>query len=190
MFESDPEVILAAVMRQSAHLKTYQLGQHAALTQKLLNEVSAAKVCLLDPQRKAAYDARLRKELEAKKTPARPQTLPTAKPLSGPSPAPSPVALAVRIPPTADSCRPRSRRSNRAWPNCSTQIEDKAAPSHPKAKKQAAAGRFGKGRSPGGSRLACGNRGAAILAGGIFAAMLIVRVRRQGGQRSRQNHGP
>lgn len=58
-FESDPEVILAAVMRQSAHLKTYQLGQHSALTQKLLNEVSTAKVCLLDPQRKAAYDAHL-----------------------------------------------------------------------------------------------------------------------------------
>ena len=65
VFERDPEVILAAVMRQSAHLKTYQLGQHAALTQKLLNEVSAAKVSLLDPQRKAAYDARLRKGLEA-----------------------------------------------------------------------------------------------------------------------------
>ncbi len=81
VFESDPEVILAAVMRQSAHLKTYQLGQHAALTQKLLNEVSAAKVCLLDPQRKAAYDARLRKEIEAKKRP-RAQVIPTAKPLS------------------------------------------------------------------------------------------------------------
>ena len=67
VFESNPEVILAAVMRQSAHLKTYQLGQHAALTQKLLNEVSAAKVCLLDPQRKAAYDARLRKELDARR---------------------------------------------------------------------------------------------------------------------------
>ena len=66
VFESDPEVILGAVMRQSAHLKTYQLGQHAALTQKLLNEVSAAKVCLMDPQRKAAYDTRLRKELEAR----------------------------------------------------------------------------------------------------------------------------
>jgi hypothetical protein len=46
-FESDPEVISGAVMRQTAHLKTYQLGQHAGLTQKLLTEVSAAKVCLL-----------------------------------------------------------------------------------------------------------------------------------------------
>jgi serine/threonine protein kinase len=78
-FESDPEVILGAVMRQSAHLKTFQLGQHAALTQKILTEVSAAKVCLLDPQRKAAYDDRLRKELEAREKAARVDALPVAK---------------------------------------------------------------------------------------------------------------
>ena len=84
VFESNPEVIREAVMRQSGHLRTYQLGQHTALTQKLLNEVSAAKVCLLDSQRKAAYDVRLRKEMEAKKTPASPQSsaVPTAGPLS------------------------------------------------------------------------------------------------------------
>ncbi len=92
-FESDPEVIVGAVMRQSAHLKTYQLGQHAALTQKLLNEVSAAKVCLLDPQRKAAYDARLRKELEAREKAARIHALPAAKPL--------PAAAASPATPTA-----------------------------------------------------------------------------------------
>ncbi len=92
-FESDPEVIVGAVMRQSAHLKTYQLGQHAALTQKLLNEVSAAKVCLLDPQRKAAYDARLRKELEAREKAARIDVLPAAKPL--------PAATASPATPTA-----------------------------------------------------------------------------------------
>ena len=85
-------MILAAVMRQSAHLKTYQLGPHSALTQKLLNEVSAAKVCLLDPQRKAAYNARLRKELEAKETSSRVKALPAAKPLPDPSPATTTLA--------------------------------------------------------------------------------------------------
>ena len=92
-FEIDPEVILGAVMRRSAHLKTYQLGPHAALTQKLLNEVSAAKVCLLDPQRKAAYDARLRKELAAREKAARVQVLPTAEPLPAPA-----VSAAAPIP--------------------------------------------------------------------------------------------
>ena len=88
-FESDLEAISAAVMCQSAHLKTYQLGQHAALTQKILNEVSAAKVCLLDPQRKAAYDARLRKDLETRQKAARVKALPAGKPLP---------AIAVRPP--------------------------------------------------------------------------------------------
>jgi formylglycine-generating enzyme required for sulfatase activity/serine/threonine protein kinase len=93
-FETDKEVILGAVMRQSAHLKTFQLGQRAALTQKILNEVSAAKVCLLDPQRKAAYDDRLRKDLEAREKAARVETLPTAKPLSGTASAPAkPIPL-------------------------------------------------------------------------------------------------
>ncbi len=75
---------MAAVMRQSAHLKTYELGQQAALTQKLLNEVSAAKVCLMDPQRKAAYDARLRQELDPRPAPASPQpgSLPAAEPVA------------------------------------------------------------------------------------------------------------
>ena len=88
-------------MRQSGHLRTYQLGQHTALSQKLLNEVSAAKVCLLDPQRKAAYNARLRKELEAKKTPAPPQasSLPTAQPLSS---EPAPRASSVPPVPAAE----------------------------------------------------------------------------------------
>jgi hypothetical protein len=101
VFESNPEVIREAVMRQSGHLRTYQLGKHVALTQKLLNEVSAAKVCLLDPQRKASYDARLRKELEAKKTPAPPQanSLPTAEP---PSSEPTPRVASAAPAPAAE----------------------------------------------------------------------------------------
>ena len=32
VFESNPEVIREAVMRQSGHLRTYQLGKHVAMT--------------------------------------------------------------------------------------------------------------------------------------------------------------
>lgn len=59
-FEDDPNVIEAAADRQMGHLRTYQTGEHADLSQKLLNEVAAARVCLLSEKRKAAYDRQLR----------------------------------------------------------------------------------------------------------------------------------
>ena len=59
-FESDAEVIRDAVERQMAHVRTYQLGEYSELTQRILNELAAAKACLLDPARKAAYDGQLR----------------------------------------------------------------------------------------------------------------------------------
>ena len=59
-FESDPEVIRDAATRQMAHVRTYHLGPHAELSQKILNELGMAKACLLDPQKKAVYDAALR----------------------------------------------------------------------------------------------------------------------------------
>ncbi|MFA6046815.1 MAG: prenyltransferase/squalene oxidase repeat-containing protein, partial [Phycisphaerales bacterium] len=63
LFESDREVIDTAVARQSAHLRTYQLGKHLALSQQLLTEVHVAKSCLIDPKKKARYDAELREKL-------------------------------------------------------------------------------------------------------------------------------
>jgi hypothetical protein len=59
-FESDQEVIRDAVEQRMAHVRTYQLGQYSELSQKILNELAAAKACLLDPQKKAAYDRQLR----------------------------------------------------------------------------------------------------------------------------------
>ena len=37
LFEDDPEVIEAAADQRMAHLRTYQTGKRAALSQKLLN---------------------------------------------------------------------------------------------------------------------------------------------------------
>lgn len=65
LFESDPEVISNAADRQMAHVRTFQTGRHSAESQKLLNELAGAKVCLLHPEKKAAYDAQLRAELAA-----------------------------------------------------------------------------------------------------------------------------
>ncbi len=65
-FEDNLDVIEASADRQMGHLRNYQTGKHSALSQELLNEVSAARVCLLNPAKKAAYDQKLRQELEPK----------------------------------------------------------------------------------------------------------------------------
>lgn len=80
LFESDVDVIASAADRQMAHVRSFQAGQHAELSQKILNELAAARVCLLKPDRKAAYDAELRKSAAAK------------------APAPKPVAVAAATP--------------------------------------------------------------------------------------------
>lgn len=65
LFESSPTVIAHAADRQMAHLHSLQAGRNGALSQKLLNEVAAARVCLLHAQKKAAYDAELRRLIDA-----------------------------------------------------------------------------------------------------------------------------
>ncbi len=64
-FEPDADVIQAAADRQMAHVRTYQTGTHSALSQMILNELAKARLCLLTPDRKAAYDADLPREPEA-----------------------------------------------------------------------------------------------------------------------------
>ncbi|MEQ8785021.1 MAG: protein kinase [Pirellulaceae bacterium] len=63
-FEEHVEVISNAADRQMMFLRSFQSGRHALASQQLLNELAAARVCLLDPERKAAYDSRLREGSE------------------------------------------------------------------------------------------------------------------------------
>jgi len=92
LFESDPDVIVAATDQRMAHLRTFQTGKHTELSQELLNEVAAAKLCLLKPEEKAAYDARLRQQLAAKKAKNQPQKkLPQAVPLAADLHEPEPL---------------------------------------------------------------------------------------------------
>ena len=62
-FTDNLNVIENAADRQMAYLRTFQLGPHSDLSQKLLNEVSAARVCLFNPDKRAAYDQQLRREM-------------------------------------------------------------------------------------------------------------------------------
>ena len=65
LLESDPDVIDNAADQRTAHLRTFQSGKHGKEAEKLLNEVSAARVCLLDPKKKAAYDQQIKASLAA-----------------------------------------------------------------------------------------------------------------------------
>ena len=60
VFESDGEVIANAADQRMTHVRTFQMGQHTADSQRILNELSAARVCLLDPDKKEEYDAQLK----------------------------------------------------------------------------------------------------------------------------------
>lgn len=64
-FEDDPDVIENAATRQMAHVRTYQSGKHSADSQRILNELTAAKLCLLQAEKKRVYDDRLRAKLSA-----------------------------------------------------------------------------------------------------------------------------
>jgi hypothetical protein len=66
LFESDTDVISNAADGRMAQIKSFQAGKFGAVSQKLLNEVAAAKVCLLKPEKKAEYDRRLRAHLQQK----------------------------------------------------------------------------------------------------------------------------
>jgi formylglycine-generating enzyme required for sulfatase activity len=62
-FEEDLDVIDAAADKQMGFVRQYQSGEHAADAARILNELATARLCLLKPASKAAYDAKLRKEL-------------------------------------------------------------------------------------------------------------------------------
>lgn len=63
LFESDLDVIENAAHRQMVYVRTFQTGRNADLSQKLLNELAAAKVCLMSRSKRAAYDESLRRQM-------------------------------------------------------------------------------------------------------------------------------
>lgn len=88
-FESDLEVIQFAADRQMAHLQNYKTGQHSDLSQKLLNEITHAKLVLSDPAKREAYNQELKPQAIVENSPAPtpvPQTAqaPTISPFSQP----------------------------------------------------------------------------------------------------------
>ena len=78
LFESDEDVIANAADRQMAFIRTFQSGAHSAESQMLLNELSSARVTLLNKDLKAEYDQQLRQTLGAREMRSTPPPAPPA----------------------------------------------------------------------------------------------------------------
>lgn len=99
IFETDLDVIDHAADRQMAHVRTFQAGRHKGLSQQILNELAAARVCLLNADRKKAYDDSLRERLAA-----------------APRVAAVPVGKAVPVAPTVVAAAPKAEPVPEATP--------------------------------------------------------------------------
>jgi hypothetical protein len=67
--ENNPDVITHAADRQMSYVKQFTTGPHYQLTQEILNQLSQARLTLLDPNKKAIYDQTI--------PPPQPTTTPT-----------------------------------------------------------------------------------------------------------------
>jgi hypothetical protein len=74
LFEQNSDVIANAADQRMVHLRTFQSGKHSAASQKILNEIAAARLCLLNLEKKKQYDDALQalrqKTLQPPATPA------------------------------------------------------------------------------------------------------------------------
>jgi serine/threonine protein kinase len=85
LFEPSSDVIAHAADRQMGHIRTFQAGPQGQHSQRILNEIATAQICLLNADKKAAYDALLRASLPAMASPAAtppPVVQPVAPPAS------------------------------------------------------------------------------------------------------------
>lgn len=97
LFEPDSDVIANAADQRMAYIRTFQTGPNAAISQNILNQVAAAKVCLLNPERKREYDAYLRGQMASVGFP--PQAVTTIPPVSTVTPPPDPpAAISISTP--------------------------------------------------------------------------------------------
>jgi hypothetical protein len=119
LFETSPELIAYAAERQMYHVSAFQNGPYVEMAQFVLNEMAAARACLLDPQQKAYYDQHLyqsmgtRGEMQVAPPPppvaAQPPHVPVAGPPAaahlGPAPfmaGPPPPAMPPTVIPPAN----------------------------------------------------------------------------------------
>ena len=71
-FEDDPETIAEQADERMAYVRSLQTGPRGGYTQSLLNELAAARVCLLNPHAKRSYDQMLEGMFRASQPPPAP----------------------------------------------------------------------------------------------------------------------
>ncbi|MDD3896452.1 MAG: hypothetical protein PHU04_01215 [Candidatus Peribacteraceae bacterium] len=98
-FESDVDVISHAADQRMAHVRTLQVGRHSGLSQRILNEISSARVCLLDAGKRAVYDTQLRKKIQRQESPP---------------PAPSVLTVGPEVPAISPAAQRRIEQQQRA----------------------------------------------------------------------------
>jgi len=103
LFESDPDVISNAADRQMSHVRTFQSGKRSKTSQKILNELAAARICLLDKQNRVAYDEQIRAASAAAAGPIPPSQFAVAAAVTNGA-VPPPVAETA--PPVAEVAPP------------------------------------------------------------------------------------
>jgi len=59
LFESDIDVISHAADMRMTLLRSFQSGKRSAQALRIRNEISAARICLVDSKKKAAYDTNI-----------------------------------------------------------------------------------------------------------------------------------
>jgi hypothetical protein len=114
LFESDPDVIAIAADQRMALVRSFQAGENSAVSQQLLNELAAARVCLLNPAKKADYDRTLRKTLAPPpgSVPGGIASSPKSTQDGGPTAVPKPTQVplvSVRPSPAAQKRQPATR---------------------------------------------------------------------------------
>ncbi len=106
LFESNRDVIDSVASRHMAYLQEITDGPHVREAQQLLNELAAARRCLLDPEKKAAYDAELKTTLSAESKPPKAAPATHRQRTEKVSPAPPPPKMSQDRPAT----RPASQK--------------------------------------------------------------------------------
>jgi hypothetical protein len=117
VFEADPDVIESAADQRMTHVRSFQSGSKVELTQRILNEIATARLCLLNPTEKEAYDRQLRGQMTA--ADSIPSVPPVAQvveqPMAAPPMQPVPAAEAVPEPIVTPVAEPSPAQRLPAW---------------------------------------------------------------------------
>ncbi|HWE40052.1 MAG TPA: hypothetical protein VG406_26105 [Isosphaeraceae bacterium] len=111
--ERDRDVIEAAAIRQTAFVRNFQAGPHGKDAARILNELSLARITLLDDAKRRDYDARLATIPSVPTLPGAAAAAAAAVP--EPAPAPTELEIQAQTAPRPAPARVASVPTSRGW---------------------------------------------------------------------------